>query len=647
MIIKSLQLYNFGIYAGENIFEFFQKKPIVLIGGMNGRGKTTFLEGIVLSLYGNNSAAYKESGHKSYGQYLRSLVNRDSWDQRTFVELTLVMNDENNTEYTVHREWNALEKKVVEKIDVSENGVYNEFLTNNWGMFVENIIPSALSNFYFFDGEKIAELALDEKNTQLKAAIRTMLGINVLDVLRNDLNKSLRRRSKMATSSSTLEKIQEVKQQKEKLSEEIIIKEEHIQAIETTVLHIQAEINGLQNQFESKGGKVVELRATSMNERAELVSSLEQIQNELINVAAGELPLLLVKDLIQEIKLQAEDEHDEMVMHQLIERIDVLLQDYLAQQGVGHDECKKFVQYIKQQSDDSVSEPIYQVSEFALFQLNSLLDGALARVKQETVGLLERKKELQKKLIEVESHLSLDINENMLSEIVDSIKEKQSELVETQVKYNKELQELKSLKTSLNIMSVEVDKTVDEYLKKASLVDENSRMDKYTNIALRILDEYSIQLQSKKSGVLARTITECYHKLANKQNLIKDIKINSDSLEITYYGYKGEPIQSKTLSAGEKQLMVIAVLWALAICSKKRLPVIIDTPLSRLDSSHRASVVKNYFPNASDQTMILSTDSEIDRTYYDMMKDSIGDEFTLKYDEDTHSTTIVKGYFGK
>ena len=647
MIIKSLQLYNFGIYAGENIFEFFQKKPIVLIGGMNGRGKTTFLEGIVLSLYGNNSAAYKESGHKSYGQYLRSLVNRDSWDQRTFVELTLVMNDENNTEYTVHREWNALEKKVVEKIDVSENGVYNEFLTNNWGMFVENIIPSALSNFYFFDGEKIAELALDEKNTQLKAAIRTMLGINVLDVLRNDLNKSLRRRSKMATSSSTLEKIQEVKQQKEKLSEEIIIKEEQIQAIETTVLHIQAEINGLQNQFESKGGKVVELRATSMNERAELVSSLEQIQNELINVAAGELPLLLVKDLIQEIKLQAEDEHDEMVMHQLIERIDVLLQDYLAQQGVGHDECKKFVQYIKQQSDDSVSEPIYQVSEFALFQLNSLLDGALARVKQETVGLLERKKELQKKLIEVESHLSLDINENMLSEIVGSIKEKQSELVETQVKYNKEVQELKSLKTSLNIMSVEVDKTVDEYLKKASLVDENSRMDKYTNIALRILDEYSIQLQSKKSGLLARTITECYHKLANKQNLIKDIKINSDSLEITYYGYKGEPIQSKTLSAGEKQLMVIAVLWALAICSKKRLPVIIDTPLSRLDSSHRASVVKNYFPNASDQTMILSTDSEIDRTYYDMMKDSIGDEFTLKYDEDTHSTTIVKGYFGK
>ena len=91
--------------------------------------------------------------------------------------------------------------------------------------------------------------------------------------------------------------------------------------------------------------------------------------------------------------------------------------------------------------------------------------------------------------------------------------------------------------------------------------------------------------------------------------------------------------------------MVISVLWALAICSKKKLPVIIDTPLSRLDSAHRASVVKNYFPNASDQTMILSTDSEIDRRYYELIKESVGDEFTLRYDEDSRSTTIVKGYF--
>ena len=91
--------------------------------------------------------------------------------------------------------------------------------------------------------------------------------------------------------------------------------------------------------------------------------------------------------------------------------------------------------------------------------------------------------------------------------------------------------------------------------------------------------------------------------------------------------------------------MVISILWALAICSEKKLPVIIDTPLSRLDSDHRTSLINSYFPFASDQTIILSTDSEIDQQYYSLMKDNIGDEFTLEYDDDKKCSSIKRGYF--
>ena len=101
----------------------------------------------------------------------------------------------------------------------------------------------------------------------------------------------------------------------------------------------------------------------------------------------------------------------------------------------------------------------------------------------------------------------------------------------------------------------------------------------------------------------------------------------------------------ESLSAGEKQLMVIALLWALAICSKKKLPVIIDTPLSRMDSNHRTSLITTYFPQASDQTIILSTDSEIDAQYYELMKPNIGDEFTLIYNDSLKCSTIERGYF--
>lgn len=464
MMIKRLQLYNFGIYAGNNSFNFSLEKPVVLIGGMNGRGKTTFLEAIVLSLYGSNSAMYKESGYKTYGQYLRSLVNRDSWNRQTFVELTFIVNDGKPIEYTVHREWDSNSKHVSEKIDVAENGIHNEFLTNNWSMFIENIVPSALSSFYFFDGEKIAELALDESNTQFRESICSMLGLNVLDVLKIDLHKTLKRRSRQHANTVTRDAIQKLKKQQQELTKAVCEKEAEIKEFQAKASKFQAEIDKLQNSYESKGGRVIEQRAALIREKAELTTSLEQIQAELVGISASELPLRMVKDLIQEIKLQAEDEHNEQVMQQLIGRIDDLLQDYLSQGVDGEEACRSFVDYIKMQNDASIAPPIYQVSEFALFQLNNLLDGSFDHAKQHTVEILRKKEELQKKLREIESHLSLDINVGELSRITMAIKEKQVVLVTVQVKLNNASQELVTLRSALVAKTAEVNGAVDTYL---------------------------------------------------------------------------------------------------------------------------------------------------------------------------------------
>ena len=154
----------------------------------------------------------------------------------------------------------------------------------------------------------------------------------------------------------------------------------------------------------------------------------------------------------------------------------------------------------------------------------------------------------------------------------------------------------------------------------------------------------NFELQKRKIDVLAETITNCYTKLANKKNLIKTIVMDPETLDLKYLSEEGIEIPKDSLSAGEQQLMVISILWALAICSKKKLPVIIDTPLSRLDSLHRTALITTYFPNAGEQTIILSTDSEIDENYYELMRENVGDEFTLKYDEDSKSTSIERGY---
>ena len=645
MIIKRLTLNDFGVYAGQNSFEFTSDKPIVLVGGMNGRGKTTFLEAILLALYGSNSIAYKESNYSTYGKYLRSYINKSSWSQQASVELEFVMRESTGREYVINRKWDSLSRRTAETITVKENGQYSEFLTKNWAMFIENILPSALSSFYFFDGEKIAELAVDDTNVQMKESIRSMLGISVLDVLKNDLGRVLRKSSKKTTHGRAGMDLEELRQKKEELEIALQKTDKDIEKITQDVAKKQNEIEELHHQYELKGGDVFEQRKALMQKRSDLLAEIDQNQALLIDASADALPLVLVKDLILDIKLQAEDEHNDLIMQQAMGQIEILLQEYSVQHTESYPHNKAFVNFVKEMSEAAANEPLYGVSDHALFQLNSLIEEILTQVTSSTKQLLERKGALQKNLDEVESYLSLDINEKVLSELFTDIREQELELVQLNVELTSKQQERTTINGALMAASSEFSKAVEAYLANEELLDDSDRMMRYSNIALHIAEEFTVELQKRKTGVLADTITACYKKLANKKNLIQKIVMDPRSLDIAYLDDLGKNVSKDSLSAGEKQLMVIAILWALAICSKKKLPVIIDTPLSRLDSMHRTALVTTYFPQASEQTIILSTDSEIDHTYYNMMKESVGDEFTLSYSEETKSTTILKGYF--
>ena len=645
MIIKRLTLNNFGVYAGQNSFEFTSDKPIVLVGGMNGRGKTTFLEAILLALYGSNSIAYKESNYSTYGKYLRSYINKSSWSQQASVELEFVMSESTGRNYLISREWDSLSRRTSETITVKENGQYSEFLTKNWAMFIENILPSALSSFYFFDGEKIAELAVDDTNVQTKESIRSMLGISVLDVLKNDLGRALRKSSRKTTNSQAGMALEELRQKKEDLEVALQKADESIEKISQEVASKQNEIEELHHQYEIKGGDIIEQRKALMQKRADLLAEIDQNQTLLVEASADALPLVLVKDLILAIKLQAEDEHNDLIMQQAMGQIETLLQEYSIEHTESYPHNRAFVNFVKEMSEAESTEPLYGVSDHALFQLNSLVEEILLQVTSSTKQLLERKGILQKNLDEVESYLSLDINEKALNELFTNIREQELELVQLNVELTSKQQERATINGSLMTASSEFSKAVESYLANEELLDDSDRMMRYSNIALHIVEEFTVELQKRKTGVLADTITACYKKLANKKNLIQKIVMDPRSLDIVYLDDLGKTVSKDSLSAGEKQLMVIAILWALAICSKKKLPVIIDTPLSRLDSMHRTALVTTYFPQASEKTIILSTDSEIDHTYYNMMKESVGDEFTLSYSEEKKSTTILKGYF--
>ena len=643
MIITKLTFHNFGVYAGNNVFEFESSKPVALIGGMNGRGKTTFLEGVLLALYGANSFAYSESKYSSYGQYLKAFVNTADGSLETYVELEFKLENETDERYLIRRSWPGNGQRTRETIQVKKDGQDNTFLTDNWAMFIENILPSGLSSFFFFDGEKIAELAVENTNAQMKESIKTLLGISVLDLLNNDISRIVNRVGKRSNDKVYTKELKILRERKNQTEVALQIIDDRIAETSAQIEEVRKKLEKAKVDYTSKGGDIVVQRQDLFTERTALVAKVEQGKETLIGVAASELPLLLVKDLLEDISVQAAKEHETKLLGYTVDKIHYMFETY--SNGGDSNSVRDFISYVENKAAEESTEIVFDISDQSFYQLTSLLRNGLMNAQG---NMLQNMATCQKgiaKIDEIDSYLSVDIDEKALSKIYKKIKTLEQEIIEHEASLEIAQKQRTGLNGDVMRATSEYNRFVENMLSNLESDDDNGRILKYAHHATQVLAEYKIRLQKKKIGTLAETMTKCYKQLANKKNLISRIDMDAVTLDFVYLNADNQIVPKESLSAGEKQLMVISLLWALAICSKKKLPVIIDTPLSRMESVHRVALIKTYFPNASDQTIILSTDSEIDKHYYEIMKDTVGDEFTLVYDDELKCSKIKKGYF--
>jgi DNA sulfur modification protein DndD len=162
---------------------------------------------------------------------------------------------------------------------------------------------------------------------------------------------------------------------------------------------------------------------------------------------------------------------------------------------------------------------------------------------------------------------------------------------------------------------------------------------------LEMLDMFAQRLTRAKVEVLRKNFITAFARLARKEDLVADARIDPESFSVTLIDKHQNSIPKERLSAGEKQIYAIAMLEALAKTSGRNLPVIIDTPLGRLDSKHRRKLVEQYFPHASHQVIVLSTDTEVDEPFYLGLSKHVSHAYHLQFDESTGATRVDEGYF--
>jgi DNA sulfur modification protein DndD len=180
---------------------------------------------------------------------------------------------------------------------------------------------------------------------------------------------------------------------------------------------------------------------------------------------------------------------------------------------------------------------------------------------------------------------------------------------------------------------------------KHNISKEKADFIKECDAIANLLNTDIVKLRKKKIHLLQEKTFEMYKLLSSRSGLIKDLQIDNKTYEITIRDRNGHEMKKSGLSAGEKEIFAVSLLWGLAQTSQLNLPIIIDTPLSRLDSIHRDNIVTKYFPNAAEQVIILSTDTEIDNSYYKILESYLSGAGKLVYNQINELSKFEKGYF--
>jgi DNA sulfur modification protein DndD len=186
------------------------------------------------------------------------------------------------------------------------------------------------------------------------------------------------------------------------------------------------------------------------------------------------------------------------------------------------------------------------------------------------------------------------------------------------------------------------------YQKQLTTLVEQDSIKSRTRLASRVqivLSDYQTALLEKKVLELQDAVSKSFNTLCRKKDSLRRIAIDPKDFSVTLYDKQARPLPKSQLSKGEKQIYAVSMLWALGKISGRPLPIMIDTPLGRLDSDHRKMLVKEYFPVASHQVIILSTDTEIDQTYFAELKPAVTQTYCLEFDPAEYSTKISKGYW--
>ena len=644
MIFHEIKLKDYGLFRGEQSLNFHVPKngndSITLIGGLNGSGKTTIFESIQVCLFGANAPTKEISS--SYTKFIKNKKNRQTTAEDFWVELVVSLPELTGNEDIVRikRKWTP-NKNINEELFVSINDEIDPELTENWNSTFSQIVLPNMIQLFHFDGEKIVELAKPEHTAKLlKDGITKLLNTDVIESLQQNLRllaKQLVNKND-PTLNAALDGLEE---EIHGLQKDAMKTEAQIAILEENLEQIDLELQQVNQDFSESGGDYYQKRNKIEEEHAYASAQYQENRKNIARLVSESLPLAVVGDQLQDIQQIAKNYHQELEESQR-------LKFYKERDGQLKESLKRFIDSDQlEQVEKLLKLPTKKLNPKKVFDSNpddidQLLKNS-EKIKNELAQLIDTNTTLSEKIFEMAEQKNKVPEQQEISDIVGQ----REKLLIAKAKDEENLHRLKELQATLefklNRSKASYDKQIDHALSFASGEVEQRKISQRISQVKELLATYNLKLLDEIRGDLENSILEKFNTLLRKDNLI-DRVIVEDSFNLKLK-LKNEEVEFNSLSAGERQLLASAILWTLVELSGVEMPVIIDTPLGRLDSEHRKTLINRYFPFCSSQVAILSTDTEIINHYYKELSPFLGKQYLLSGNKQKTSSTIAEGYF--
>ena len=692
MRIKKIILYNIGPYIDRNIFDLSsdENRNIVLIGGKNGAGKTTFFKSIKTCLYGCRVWGFEAPG-KEYYSIIENLLNSKlQYDvsARGYVELELEFNNGKQIDvYRLHREWEKKKKGVDEVFLIyKDDDLLDAESQSNFINYLLSIIPPDMFNFYFFDGESIADFFLGNGGGKnFKNAFLKLYGLDTLSLMVENFERYFKKKD---GSNTTYIAYQEAKKKLSSCEDDIERMHEQLKTLENDIDLLQIKLQALYKEYSKSGGVSLadwkEINANLTKEEAKR----EEINKWLKETANHYLPFLIVKKQMQDLLARLEHEQEAKNRRAICEalqeeNIQKALLNFLNEKGIAESSSEEIVQFLRTIFAGGEEQKV--LFDLSNSQINRLIAQIYEKLDFEQQLIIKASRALE---------LSLKNTKKLREQLSVSSIDGYEEYSEQKEKIEKALMDFK-LKTEklvqdIAVKDVEKMQLNSEFNKAKEAYEKMLKSKSISELSSRAIGVYTLleeELIARQGKILQQAFIECFSAIINKDNFIDGIVIDKNInvipykfIDVTFLQIENylrinakthflEMFDSKYLieinklrlgekenimlpspitapfSQGERQVYIMSLYLALLKTSKKDIPFFIDTPFARIDSNHRAKIVEEFFNKISNQMFILSTDEEIVGEYKKLIDNKISDCFILSINDYGNTTVIPSKYF--